>query len=319
MAWRWQQLTSCFSSNPQSPQKQEWPVLMQQNASTQSQKQGFLGKILSVASTETNAHSVLPVGLTSQTAINPAEQPIVLISKDDIYADEGKQILLLKQGMEVPSDLLPKLIGCGVDPARFELKDPIPAAEIPQIDLHSREALRSIRANALSKKHVLVLDTQQKSIQRSINALTQVGFTLGKIHPVRLSQYLGWALDKYEPSILVIDYELESRKIPPERSALDVLEELVGQTPDSLAQLEQIIMTVSVASASYIPDYEAFIQRVEALGIDVLFKPVLPKALEDIVHNGYNPDALGIHPSGDNHFTPAWENPSFEADALQAS
>jgi hypothetical protein len=200
---------------------------------------------------------------------------VTLISKTDIYADSERRVLLLREGMEVPSDLLPKLISCGVDPAQFALKEP---ADISQLmDRNTIDVLKTIRSKVLSDKHVLVLDSQQKSIQRTINVLTRVGFSLGKIHPLRMPQYLSWSIEKYQPSVLVLDYELGK-----DENALGLLFKLQSEMPELLSQMEHVIVTMPVGA---IPDsiYEGFLATVEALNIDVLFKPVMAKSLESIL------------------------------------
>lgn len=126
--------------------------------------------------------------------------PVTLVTREDIYRE---QVLLVKKGYEVEMDDLPRLIKNGAKPSQFTLKmSPEEAAE--QFLGHSNPILQLAR----SQKHVVVLDPDQKSLKRTIDCFFVCGFSLSNIHPVRLSAHLEWSLRKYQPQVLVVDYEL---------------------------------------------------------------------------------------------------------------
>jgi hypothetical protein len=157
------------------------------------------------------------------------ELPGILVSKEDIYRENKGMapILLLRKGLEVSMEELPRFIRNGARPQQFEFK---PAeqefADEPGNNLTNYALSHQLRAlhrqafleelnetpyppesgDPRHKKQVLVLEPDQKSLKRLVDCLFICGTPLDKIHSIRLPEQLGWAIDKYQPELLVIDY-----------------------------------------------------------------------------------------------------------------
>lgn len=192
-----------------------------------------------------------------------------LVSRENIYSDGENGTLLLKKGTEILPDALPKLVQCGADPSLFYIKaNPQPGNSYDT----NNPVLRDARAAIFATKRVLVLDSNPKGLTRMMNQLVSLGFSMGKIHPVRMPQYLGWSIEKYQPDLLILDYQLSGSL-----NALDVL-----KSATECANVPQVIMTVPTGVVTKF-NQENFFAQVDALQVDVLFKPVPLTALEGIV------------------------------------
>lgn len=194
---------------------------------------------------------------------------ILLISREDIYSDYGRGALLLKEGREISPQMLPRLIDCGAQPAQFYIRQLAEDGE--WVDSESIGKVKTVRHH----QHVVLLDPNQKSIQRTMQTLVTCGFALGKIHPVRLNDYLGWTIEKYQPHVLVADYHLHGNI-----TALDFLARTPLGLDDADSQLEQIIITVPVQAITH---QEHFLAQVDHIQADVLFKPVQTRAMQAIL------------------------------------
>lgn len=206
----------------------------------------------------------------------------VLVSREDIYVRQGdRAVLLLKEGMTMDVEMMGKLVNCGADPAKFALLDadeatlshfghtnPIERRE------HVARAVRAIR----SGKRVLAVHPEHRQLNRLMDCLVHCGFSLGRLSPLRqLNRHnLLWSLKKYRPDILVVDEEAAGDGNP-----LPVLKSLAAE----LAGVEQVVLILS-------PDtpltrkqagWEAFLNTVEELQIDVLFKPANRFNLNDLL------------------------------------
>jgi CheY-like chemotaxis protein len=84
------------------------------------------------------------------------------------------------------------------------------------------------------RKRVLILDPDQKSLKRLIDCLFICGFQLDNLHPVRMAASLDWALQKYMPHVLVVDYRLSEGQ----QTGIQILQGLQSVLPF----LEQIIL-----------------------------------------------------------------------------
>ncbi len=208
-----------------------------------------------------------------------------LVSKEDIYRENKGMapILLLRKGFEVSMDELPRFIRNGARPHQFLFK-PSESAEIAEVDLPEAlpQQLKSVRRQGMmeefgtvspyrslqrdprDRQRVLILEPDQKSLKRLIDCLFICGTPLDKIHTVRMPQQLAWAIGKYKPQILMVDYALSD-----EQTGLALLASL-----QSLPGVEKIIFTIDPDS----PLSEAEQQTLDALGptanVKLLPKPV---------------------------------------------
>lgn len=189
--------------------------------------------------------------------------PVTLVTREDIYRE---QVLLVKKGYEVEMDDLPKLIKNGAKPSQFTLKmDP---EEAQHVLGHGNPIVKLAR----SEKRVLVLDPDQKSLKRTIDCFFVCGFSLPRIHPVRLASHLDWALRKYQPQVLVADYELLDGR--------DGLSLLSGLT---LADnVEHVILTLPARTFSS-EEESLILELSQRKNIQVLKKPVSRFALHRLL------------------------------------
>lgn len=56
------------------------------------------------------------------------------------------------------------------------------------------------------RQTVLLLEPDPKSLKRLIDCLFGCGFSLSRIHPLRIPAHLSWALERHQPDILIADY-----------------------------------------------------------------------------------------------------------------
>lgn len=205
-----------------------------------------------------------------------AADEVVLVSKEDIYAREGRQmVLLLKKGREITVEQLPKFIKNGVNPTQFWLRriEPIEPAQGRRNTSYETDPMRQApmtpitRTSRAVRKHqsVLILDTDAKSLRRTMDCLFRCGFTLSRIHPVRMPAHLGWALQKYQPDVLVIDYHLEGG-----HSALGLMQEL-GELPNPP---EHVFLTLSLPEAASGEEQRMIQEAAARFDIRVLLKPL---------------------------------------------
>jgi len=160
-----------------------------------------------------------------------AQPDAILVCKEDIYRENRgmEPILLVRKGYEVKPEELPRFIRNGARPQQFHFKPgagqdtqrtlPIPA--IPPRNANPVNKGSSIpiappaepggnRAYTARNRHkALILEQDPKSMKRLIDCLFICGLQLDRIHPVRVTEHLGWALNKYRPHILVVDYHLQ--------------------------------------------------------------------------------------------------------------
>ena len=227
-----------------------------------------------------------------QSQISPLGLPLpvslpagTLVSKEDIYRENKGMapILLLRKGFEVSMDELPRFIRNGARPHQFFFKPSnspdIADIEVPEALPQQLKALRrqgmmeefgvvspyrSLQRDPRDRQRVLILEPDQKSLKRLIDCLFICGTPLDKIHTVRLPQQLAWAIAKYKPQILMVDYALSDQQ-----TGLALLASL-----QSLPGVEKIIFTIDSDS----PLSEAEQQTLEALGpaakVKLLPKPV---------------------------------------------
>lgn len=160
-----------------------------------------------------------------------------------LQRDQKRQpILLLRKGQEIAAHDLPKLIQNGVRPDQvsfqyaengtpFQLFDTAistaaankTAASTPVISASKKiEAPVSVPVTPVSNRatppshppmgrhqqEVLILESDPKQMKRLIDCLFVCGFDLNRIHPLRISNHLSWALRRHQPDVLIADYKL---------------------------------------------------------------------------------------------------------------
>ena len=193
----------------------------------------------------------------ARPAALPADS-VTLISTEDIYREE---VLVIKKGYELEIDELPRLIKHGASPNQFALKGHTPLAE-EVVNGHTNPILRMSR----SQKPVLVLDADQRSLKKTIDCLFVCGFNLSRIHPVKIAANLDWAMQKYAPQILVIDYEQL-------QNAPEILHAV-----RQYGKLEKIILTISSQDAE-----PAILKWSGGQTVQVLPKPVNRFAMNQLL------------------------------------
>jgi hypothetical protein len=179
--------------------------------------------------------------------------PFTLVSIEDIYRvikrlktdRSGEPVLLLKKGIEVEADQLPRLMKNGANPSQFRIKQAdgerlsqfatASALESAQVTNPLFEVPAALARTLRSRKRALVLDVEPKSMRRLMDCLFMCGFQLDNIHPVRIPSSLNWALQKYRPHVLVVDYQLSGKQ-----NGIQVLQTM----QPSLPFLEQVILIV---------------------------------------------------------------------------
>lgn len=215
-----------------------------------------------------------------------AHSAAILVSKEDIYRENRgmEPILLLRKGYEVSKEELPRFLRNGARPNQFQWKyglnqelpsaNPIPLPPQPQNNRNYRGTTSPIGTpgsplghptpTVKHRRKTLVLDSDQKSMKRLIDCLFVCGMPLDRIHPVRLAEHLPWAIDKYNPQILVVDYHLSGTY-----TGLEVLVAL-----PHLSGLNQVILTISPRPVLS-KDEEQLIQHFcQENNIKLLRKPV---------------------------------------------
>ena len=140
---------------------------------------------------------------------------VVLVSREDIYASRGEEkILLLRKGTMIDAASFSKFERHGVHADQFEIQ----TSGIQTLDEPGKAdpAVFSSHTNPITaappaaKKRALVLDPDPKSLTRTTDCLFVCGVNLDRIHPLRVARHLEWALEKYRPQVLVVDYMLNS-------------------------------------------------------------------------------------------------------------
>lgn len=180
--------------------------------------------------------------------------PGTLVSKEDIYRENRGMapILLLRKGYEVSPEELPRFIRNGARAHQFLFK-PAQNHEVSQINGPQSlpQQLKEMRRVELmeefggpypthksedrDQKRVMILESDQKSLKRIIDCLFIGGMPLDKIHSVRMPEQLAWAIGKYRPKVLIVDYLLPNGQTG--------LELLAGFS--SLHSVEKIIFTLN--------------------------------------------------------------------------
>lgn len=212
---------------------------------------------------------------------------LTLVSAEDIYRAGGREsgragepVLLLKKGMEIEATQMPRLMRNGVKPSQFFIKPTDGDAQALEnfsgfpVTHPLRETSAGLAKRIRGQKRVLMLDTDSKSMRRLTDCLFMCGFQLDNLHPVRLASSLHWALQKYLPHVLVVDYRLGGKQ-----NGIQVLHAIKPVLPT----LEQVILTAPPLHT--LPGWEA--RRVEAFceagNAYLLFKPVNRFALKRIL------------------------------------
>lgn len=112
-------------------------------------------------------------------------------------------------------------------------------------------------------------------MKRLIDCLFICGLQLDRIHPVRVSEHLSWALEKYRPQLLVVDYHLQGGQ-----NGLETLTAL-----HKLPGVEKIILTLAphpILSEAENRLIEEFCREKD---IKILSKPVSRYSLNRILQD----------------------------------
>jgi hypothetical protein len=250
-------------------------------------------------------HELYPETLTN-TTLNPnfsdIRQPgmdshdlnweqFTLVAKEDIfYTQEDVPVLLMKAGQGVDIHQVAKLIKFGVQPEQFILSED-PTSTLPHnifeaiTDSLSKDA--EITSDGLpgkplyfqkgAKDKILILDSDERSIKRLSDCLKGYGIPLVNLHPLTNSQHLFWAVERYEPHILFIDFNPYLQN----KSQLASLPETM-MTLKSYPFIREVVLTAFLR-----PDQEEVRQDLQNLakyyGAKVLLKPVNRFALSDVL------------------------------------
>jgi len=210
--------------------------------------------------------------------------PGTLVSKEDIYRENKGMapILLLRKGFEVSPEELPRIIRNGARAHQFLFK-PAESHEVGQIPepepltqqlkevrryglLEEFDAAQNhrVQSDPRARKHILILEPDQKNLKRLIDCLFICGTPLDRIHTVRLPDQLAWAIGKYRPQVLVVDYLLPSGQTG--------LELLAGFA--SLHDVEKIIFTLDPDSPVSEQEKKALESNCPSQSVKFLKKPV---------------------------------------------
>lgn len=218
-------------------------------------------------------------------------QSVVLVSKEDIYrpavggSPSAEPVLLLKKGHAVEADELPRYIKNGAQPSQFQLRYQTETETAPhEADFQRNHTVQgatnpikdpeTANRQSRSRKRVLVLEPEQKSLKRLIDCLFLCGFNLDRIHPLRVPDHLEWSLEKYQPDILIIDYGLQYKG----QSGLAMLKSLQDETGGC-----KIILTLP-ARPRLAPLEEKLVRKICAgHGIGLLEKPVNRFDMNDVL------------------------------------
>jgi hypothetical protein len=219
----------------------------------------------------------------------PLPEGVSLVSRHDIY-DANQTVLLMKGGTRVSRHLLAKLLGFGVSPNAFQFQDlegkPLERQadllrQIAQKRLQSpvkvEPSLRSgmhqeaPRQNFSVNQRVLILEPDEKTIERLTDCLLYNQFQLDHIHPVRSKERLDWALKKYRPDVVFVAFNLGEGA-----HGLETLRYL-----RSLSQTQKLVLTVEVPSGK--PDIRRKLNKtVMYYNANILFKPINRYMLRDL-------------------------------------
>jgi hypothetical protein len=241
---------------------------------------------------EQQAPSVQELPETEETAAPgpsdglPLPPGVQLTSKHDIY-NHDHSVLLIRAGQTVNAELLPKLLNFGVSPRDFSyvgtpanqaqasatpIALPLPAARMPvtRPETH-RELSPEVAAFAAGlqppltspQRKILILDPDDRGIGRLTDCLVACGIPLHDIHPVRMVEHLTWAVRKYQPEMLFIDFNLGKG-----RHGFEVIRYIADSGLDPAVVLTLQLMPEKVALR------EKILAAAETLHASVLFKPI---------------------------------------------
>jgi hypothetical protein len=219
-------------------------------------------------------------------------EQFTLVAKEDIfYTQDDMPVLLMKAGQGVDIHQVAKLIKFGVLPEQFILSED-PTSNLPQniFDAITNDLSKDaeITSDGLpgkplyfqkgAKDKILVLDGDERSIKRLSDCLKGYGIPLVNIHPLTNSQHLFWAVERYEPHILFIDFNPYLQN----KSQMASLPETM-MTLKSYPFIREVVLTAFLR-----PDQEEIRQDLQNLakyyGAKVLLKPVNRFALSDVLN-----------------------------------
>jgi hypothetical protein len=205
---------------------------------------------------------------------------MTLVSKEDVYAahqddessDSKRQVLLVKAGTAVKLADLPKLIRYGAKPHQFRLEKQQSSGKVQTTDLDEhlvRVMTEPQRANLsapqiMLNKDALVVETDDRAMNRMMDCLSACGIPLHRVHPIYLMSHLFWALDKYNAKIVAMGIHANVNY----QELYDTLQKLKARQ-----LVETIILTVDDSFRSQ-SSMEWLDDLADTYDVHVVFKPV---------------------------------------------
>jgi hypothetical protein len=144
------------------------------------------------------------------------------------------------QGMTPPGSVLPRRPSAlpASGSRQDEMAHPYGSRAVPGYKPHTERG----------RQTVLLLEPDPKHLKRLIDCLFGCGFSLNRIHPLRIPAHLSWALERHRPDILIAD----SRFIAEEGGLAALQEKLTpGFGP------ERVILTLDPQTNSSRPAFDA--------------------------------------------------------------
>jgi hypothetical protein len=117
------------------------------------------------------------------------------------------------------------------------------------------------------------MDTQPKSLKRTVDCLFKCGFSLDRIHPVRVADYFHWAIKKYDPDLLMVSYTQTGSL-----TGLDLLVSL-----PNLSAIQTVILLLSDTTDISPVEMQLIVDTCEEKKIKIVSKPVSRFVLKDLL------------------------------------
>jgi hypothetical protein len=197
-----------------------------------------------------------------------------LVCTEDIYVP-GQDVLLLKAGQVVQAGQIATLLKYGISPKQFRFEGDIPEGlALPPHVLKSAhlddpatidKALDTRAFLRNCHKTIMVVDHDDRSLRRTIDNLLSCGVPLHKIHPIRVEAHLNWALEKYQPDLLMLDFAINGSWV--------YKHDLVQRVGSLHKAVNQVVLMVRDQSRSE-GAREALNYLTQDMGIRVIYKPL---------------------------------------------
>ncbi|MBY0403101.1 MAG: hypothetical protein K2X66_04325, partial [Cyanobacteria bacterium] len=168
--------------------------------------------------------------------------------------------------------------GKPLSPLNREELDPVITSFMSPIE----KAYRPKFKNSLSgQQTVVIYDLDDRGLKRMSNCLTSCDFPFNHIHPVPTVEHLTWALSKYKPTFLFMDFIPYAPGTREQPSLAQLMKMVENYTATSDVPLEHVILTTKVPS-----DQDTLRQEMIELAhyyhAKIIFKPVNRFSLSEI-------------------------------------